>query len=287
LTARVIVNRVWQWHFGAGIVSSANDFGVMGQRPTDPAMLDWLATEFVRNGWSLKKLHRLIVTSNTYRMSAQADQSAMQKDPENRIPSRWPMRRMEAEAYRDSVLAVSGKLNPEAGGPSVYPPLPRAVLEGQSVPGQNWGKSDERQVSRRSIYIFVKRSLAVPELEALDAPDTTSSCERRPVSTVAPQALTFLNGEFIRQQAAHFAERLVQQAGSDPATEVRKAYELALCRPAAADELREGIAFLASHEKQIGADAARAGRPLSDAKRRALESFCLVLFNTNEFAYIQ
>jgi hypothetical protein len=292
LTARVIANRVWQWHFGDGIVTTANDFGVMGQRPMDQSLLDWLATELVRTGWSLKKLNRFIVTSSTYRMSHRAHASAQKLDPDNHLLSRWPVRRVEAETYRDSVLSVSGRLNSKMGGPSVYPVLPRAVLEGQSIPGLNWGKSTEEESSRRSIYVFVKRSLGVPELEALDAPDTTSSCERRPVSTVAPQALTFLNGDFIRQQAAHFASRLIKEAGKESAARVRRAYRLALCREATPGELDEALRFLASQEKLITSElpgdrhssaalSVREGAALS-----ALKAFCLVLLNTNEFAYI-
>jgi len=287
LTARVIVNRVWQHHFGEGIVTTESDFGVMGQRPKDPALLDWLATELIRGGWSLKRLHRLILLSNTYKMSMTGDAASARKDPDNTLFSRYPQRRLEAEAFRDSILAVSGQLNPQRGGPSVYPPLPRAVLEGQSVPGQNWHTSDEGQSSRRSIYIFVKRSLAVPELEVLDAPDTTSSGERRPVSTVAPQVLTFLNGAFIRDQARHFAARLVREAGLDVDVEVRRAYALALCRPARSDEMADARTFLAAQQKQIESDSRAAKKEPGDLKQKALEAFCLVLLNSNEFAYIK
>ena len=163
---------------------------------------------------------------------------------------------------------MSGRLNLELGGPSMYPTLARAVLEGQSRPGDGWGKSDERQQARRSVYIFVKRSLAVPELDLLDAPDTTSSCEARPVSTTAPQALTFLNGAFANEQARQFAARLRREAGDGPAAQVRRAFELALCRSPRDEELRASAAFLA--------------RPGA-----TLEAFCLVLLNTNEFVYLE
>ena len=164
------------------------------------------------------------------------------------------------------MLAVSGQINPERGGPSLYPPLPRAVLEGQSVPGQNWYTSDERQAARRSIYVYVKRALAVPELDLLDAPDTTSSCEARPVSTIAPQALTFLNGEFARGQARIFAARLRTEAGNDAKMEITLAYNIALCRPPTSVELTAGLNFLAG--------------------KGSLEAYCLVILNTNEFAYV-
>jgi hypothetical protein len=265
LTARVMANRVWQWHFGEGIVPTPNDLGVNGEPPSHPELLDWLAAEFIASGWNLKHLHRLIVLSNTYQMSSAWNKEAARVDPKGRLRWRWTQHRLQAEAVRDSVLAVSGRLNPERGGPSVYPPLPEAVLQGQSRPGLGWGNSDEGQASRRSIYIYVKRSLAVPELELLDSPDTTCSCEKRPVSTTAPQALTFLNGAFMRQQARHFADRLRKEAGDLPREQIRRAFELALCRPVREEELRLSVDFLA---------------------RQSLEAFCLALLNTNEFAYV-
>jgi hypothetical protein len=195
-------------------------------------------------------------------------------------------RRLEAEAVRDSILAVSGQLNPQMGGPGIYPSLPRSVLEGQSRPGEGWGKSDERQQARRSIYIYVKRAVAVPELEVLDSPDTTSSCEQRIVSTIAPQALTFLNGEFINQQARHFATRLLRESGPDAAARVRRAFELALCRPPRAEESELALSFLARQQKQIEADARKAGKTEAKAARKALEALCLVILNMNEFVYV-
>src|SRR5262249_17065317 len=154
--------------------------------------------------WRLKPLHRQMVLSSTYRMSSLHGSEAARRDPDNALLSRWRQRRLEAEAVRDATLAVSGQLNPQMGGPSTHPELPRAVREGQSRRGDGWGKSDERQQARRSVYIFVKRVLAVPELELLDAPNTAESFEQRRVSTTAPQALTFLNGEFVHRQARHF-----------------------------------------------------------------------------------
>jgi hypothetical protein len=286
LTARVMVNRLWQGHFGEGIVASENDFGVMGQRPSNPELLDWLASEFVAGGWSMKRVHRLNVTSNVYKAAAVWNPAIAAGDPDGVLHARWRPRRLEAEAVRDSILSVSGQLNPERGGPSVFPVLPRAVLEGQSRPGDGWGKSDERQASRRSIYIFSKRSLAVPELEVLDAPDTTSSCEQRPVSTIAPQALTFLNGEWINQQARYFAARLAREAGDDPGAQIGRAFELALCRPPTPAELNAARSFLETQARQIEADRRAAGKEAGDTRRQALESFCLVMLNANDFAYL-
>jgi hypothetical protein len=265
LTARVMVNRVWQGHFGRGLVPTANDFGTAGEPPTHPELLDWLAARFVADGWRLKPLHRMIVLSSAYQLSAAAPSEAVRADARNVLLGRWRLRRLEAEAVRDSMLAVSGRLNPQQRGPSMYPTLARAVLEGQSRPGEGWGRSDERQQARRSVYIYVKRVLAVPELELLDAPDTTSSCEARPVSTTAPQALTFLNGVFANEQARQLAARLRREAGSDPAAQVRRAFVLVLCRPPRDEELAACVAFLG---------------------RQRLEAFCLVMLNLNEFVYL-
>jgi hypothetical protein len=295
LTARVMANRVWQHHFGQGLVASENDFGVMGQPPSHPELLDWLASEFMAGGWRLKPLHRLMVLSNAYQVSCRMDrrsvlpargEAALPPDSEGGLLARWRQRRLEAEAVRDSILFVSGRLNPQMAGESVYPALPRAVLEGQSRPGDGWGKSDERQASRRSVYVFVKRSLAVPELDLLDTPDTTSSCERRAVSTTGPQALTFLNGDLTHQQAHHFAARLEREAGREPEAQVVRAFELALCRPPEPGELRSTLEFLTQQEKQIEADLQKLGQTASDLQHRALTAFCLVLLNTNEFVYL-
>ncbi len=280
LTARVIVNRVWQWHFGRGIVGTAGDFGLMGEPPTHPELLDWLASEFMRGGWSLKQLHRLIVLSSAYQTSStDADGNASRKVD---LFGRWRQRRLEAEAVRDGMLAVSGKLHRQAGGPGVYPVLPPEVLASQSRPGLGWGKSDERQSSRRSVYVFAKRSLALPELELLDSPDTTASCEQRNQSTTAPQALTLLNGSFMREQANHFADRLLREAGLDDRKQIERAFVLALARPPSTEEREKVLAFLHRQARQI-VDENPTHRAV--AKRLALASFCLVLFNTNEFIY--
>jgi len=280
LTARVIVNRVWQHHFGEGLVSTPNDFGVMGEPPTHPELLDWLAADFVEHGWSLKRLHKLILLSNTYQMASTP------KTGPGSMPWGCRQRRLEAEPIRDAMLMVSGRLNQQEAGPSVYPKVPRAVLEGQSKPGDGWGQSDERQAARRSVYIFAKRGLAVPELDLLDAPDTTSSCEARMVSITGPQALTFLNGEFAHQQAKSFADRLVKEAGNEAKVQVQRAFALVLCRPPTDAEMQAAIEFLDKQQKQIEADAKKAKRDAGDFRPKALEAFCLVMLNTNEFAYV-
>lgn len=281
LTARVIVNRIWQQHFGQGLVASANDFGVMGDRPTHPELLDWLAGQLVAGGWRLKPLHRAILLSNVYQTSAVAAPETATVDPQGNLLASWRQRRLQAEAIRDSILAASGRLNPQMAGPSVYPRISRAVLEGQSRPGDGWGQSDERQAARRSVYVYIKRVLPVPELELLDAPDTTSSCEQRQVATTAPQALTFLNGEFIQEQSRYFAARLEHEVGTDSQAQVRRAFELALCRPPRTEEMQAALKFLDVQKRQIDKDASAA-----NARSRALAAFCLVLLNTNEFVYL-
>jgi hypothetical protein len=219
LVARALVNRIWQFHFGRGLVASSNDLGVMGDLPTHPELLDWLAAQSVALEWRLKPLHRQIVLSQTYQQSSALHPDAMKVDSEDTMLWRHRQWRLEAEVIRDSILAISGELNSKMTGPGFYPALPLAVLEGQSQPGLGWGKSDEREQARRSIYIFAKRSLGVPEIELLDAPDTTSSCEQRIVSTTGPQALVFLNGAFIHEQSRHFAARLITDVGEQPANQ--------------------------------------------------------------------
>jgi hypothetical protein len=285
LTARVMVNRVWQYHFGKGIVATPSNFGLMGDAPTHPELLDYLADRFVKDGWSLKKLHRLLVLSNTYQTSSATEAGEKQGEMKLALFGRWRQRRLEAEAVRDAVLAVSGDLNSKRGGPGIYPPLPRAVLEGQSRPGEGWVTSETREAARRSIYIFAKRSLCPPELELLDKADSTSSCEQRPVSTTAPQALTLLNGAFMQEQSAHFAARLEKAAGADPADQVRLAYRLALCRPPRTEEVELAIAFLTKQQQLIENEARTAKQSANDAKTKALAALCLVLLNLNEFAY--
>jgi hypothetical protein len=248
-------------------------------------LLDWLAAELVEHRWSLKHLHRLILLSAAYQTSAEG--AAGEEHAERRLAlfGRRRQRRVEAEVLRDSVLAVSGRLNRQSHGQGVYPPLSKTVLGTQSRAGNGWGRSDERQASRRSIYVFAKRSLVPPELELFDTPDTTSTCERRPVSVTGPQALTLLNGAFYNEQAAHFAARLVKEAGSDRSAQIRRAFALALCRPPREEEIKLILGFLARQQKQIEAERKAAGKPTADARQKALAAFCLVLFNCNEFVY--
>ena len=270
LTARVMVNRVWQQHFGQGLVRTANDFGLMGAAPTHPELLDWLTHWFVRDAhWSLKRLHQLMLTSNTWRMSKRADAApcaaaAGIADPENRLLWHMPYRRLEVEAIRDTMLAVSGQLNDKRFGPAMRPGIPLAALEGNSDKSI-WKASDEHEAARRTIYAFVKRGLVVPMLEVLDLADTVASCPQRQVTTVAPQALSLFNGEFVNLQAHQLAARLVKEAGDDPRRQIRLAWRLALCREPSAAELAKMLAF-------------REREP-------SLDQLCRVILNLDEFAY--
>jgi hypothetical protein len=276
LTARVIVNRVWHYHFGQGLVRTPSDFGTMGQPPTHPELLDWLARWFIDNGWSLKKLHRLIVASNTYRMSKQASGDYQTQDPDDRLFWRFPYVRLEVEALRDSILAVSGQLNPKMYGPSMYPPIPKEALAGNSDLEKIWKASEPREASRRTIYAFVKRALVVPMLEVFDLCDTTRSSDKRLVTTVAPQALNLFNGEFILQQARHFAERLMHEAGEDRDRQIVHAYRLALARTPSSREFQAMRKFL---------DEEQARAAGTEVRMEALVQLCRVIFNLNEFAY--
>ena len=252
LTARVIVNRVWQQHFGRGLVTTPNDFGLMGTPPSHPELLDWLAHWFMHDAqWSLKQLHRLILTSRAWQ-SAKTTDSLIQ------------YRRLEVEAIRDSILFVSGRLNPKRFGPAIRPPIPLAAVEANTDKQKVWQPSDEIEASRRGIYVFIKRGLIVPMFETFDLADTVSSCPQRQVTTVAPQALTLFNGQFVNRQAAHFANRVRREAGDDVARQIDLIWRLALCRA------------------PTEAEVVRLTRFLDD---ESLEQLCRVVFNLNEFVY--
>ena len=211
----MVVNRIWQYHFGRGIVRSSNNFGLQGDKPTHPELLDWLADEFLRRGRSMKPLHRLILTSNSYRMSSRSNDKALSLDPINDLFWRFDMRRLTAEEIRDSILALSGTLNLKMYGPGVYTEIPREVLAGQSMPGNGWGTSPFEEQCRRSIYAHVKRSLLTPILESFDTAETDRSTAVRFVTTQPTQALALLNGAFVNKQAALFADRLRREAGAE------------------------------------------------------------------------
>ncbi len=275
LTARVMANRLWQYHFGRGIVRSPSNFGLQGDAPTHPELLDWLAAELVRSGWRLKPLHRLIMTSNAYRMSSRADPEALVEDPNNDLFWRFDMRRLGAEEIRDSILAVTGTLNPKMYGPGVYPEIPAEVMAGQSQPGKGWGKSSPEDQARRSVYVHVKRLLLLPILEGFDLAETDRSTPVRFATTQPTQALAMLNSDFLNGQAGLLAARLRREAGDDVAAQVAWALRLATARPPAEAEVRRGVDLIGALKTSDGAGA-----------DSALKSFCLVVLNLDEFVYL-
>ena len=275
LTARVMVNRLWQHHFGRGIVSTPSDFGEFGQRPTHPELLEWLSAELVAEGWSLKEMHRRIMASSTYRMSSVGSAEALERDAENHLLSRFKLRRLGAEEVRDSILATNGTLNPQMFGPSIYSMMPQEALDTASRPDNAWGRSSEEQVRRRSIYIKVKRSLTTPLLAAFDVADTDQSCPERFVTTQPAQALALLNSEFIHKQARLFAERLVKEAGARLEDQIRHGLHLALGREPEETEVLMHAAFTTELEAEHGL-----------TPEEALIDFCLVAYNLNEFVYV-
>ena len=297
LTARVMVNRIWHHHFGRGIVATPGDFGMMGDRPSHPALLDWLASEFVESGWSVKHIHRLIMHSSTYRQGAgtSGDGSRIEKarntDPFNRLLWRFPPRRLDGEAIRDSALAVSGILNARVGGPSVFPPLP----SGMPIPRGGWEADPvPSEHRRRSVYVFVRRNSPYPMLNSFDFPDTHESCSMRNQTTTAPQALALLNGEEPAAWAISFAERVSSLAGAEPKKQVETAYSLAYSRFPEPSESDTAITFFDRHAKVLRErmeDGQAQGHPeplptgISAAHFAALTDYSLMLLNSNEFVY--
>src|SRR5262245_11148592 len=268
LTARVMVNRIWQHHFGEGIVRTPSNFGKLGEPPTHPELLDWLAVEFMNGGWSVKRMHRLMMTSQAYQMASDDVAADVAIDPENRLLWRMPRARLEAEIIRDQILAVAGNLDGALGGPCVYPHIDPKLF--QSSTKRTWpGKPDDDPSTwRRSLYVYSKRSIRYPLFEAFDQPNLINSCDRRNNSTIAPQALLLMNNNFVLTEAKYFAERLRREAGDDARAQARKAYRLALGRAPTAFELAKTVEFIRS-----GPDG--------------LAEFCHALFNLNEFVYRQ
>ena len=275
LTPRVMANRVWQHHFGRGIVRSPNNFGLQGDRPTHPELLDWLAAEFVAQGWRLKPLHRLIMTSCAYRMSSRTNPEALAKDPVNDAFWRFDMRRLGAEEIRDSILATTGTLNLKMYGPGVYPEIPAEVMAGQSRPGFGWGKSPPEEQARRSVYVHVKRSLLMPILESFDVAETDRATPVRFATTQPTQALAMLNSEFLNRQAKLLAARLRRESGPEVPAAVARALRLATARDPQDAEVRRGVALI---------ESLKTGGGMTDDG--ALEAFCLVVLNLNEFMYL-
>lgn len=276
LTARVIVNRIWQQHFGKGLSESPGDFGVMGTEPSNPQLLDWLANWFADSGWSIKQLHRLILTSSTYRQRSRlphdanvedtnAWKLALERDPSVRWFSRFPRQRLSGEVIRDAMLSVAGILNRKTGGPGVRPPLP-AELRSTLLKDQWNVTADTTEHHRRSIYVFARRNLRFPIFEVFDRPAANQSCSRRHVSTTAPQALHLLNSEFTFRMAEMMAER-IRKGEAASAQRIGAAFELVFNRSPTTHELHDARRFIA------------------DSGDDAFTQLCLALLNSNEFVF--
>jgi hypothetical protein len=290
LTARVMANRIWQHHFGRGIVATPSDFGLKGDRPTHPELLDWLASEFVDHGWSIKHLQRLIMTSRTYQQVSTADPQLTRVDPDNLLLGHYPRHRLEAEAIRDSCLAVAGLLNSKMGGPGVFPELPQGMRRPEAWPVTD----DAAECNRRSIYIFVRRNVPYPLLEVFDLPDTHESCSRRNETTSPIQALALLNSSLSLEWAEHFAGRVLKIAGADQQAQLATAFRLAYSRaPTVAEEklvtrfyerqqvivrrrLGQGEELALPSDLLVGVEPVQAA---------VLVDLCQMLLNSNEFVY--
>ncbi|MGH9340833.1 MAG: DUF1549 and DUF1553 domain-containing protein [Acidobacteriota bacterium] len=290
LTSRVMVNRLWHYHFGRGIVDTPSNFGLAGGQPSHPELLDWLATEFLRAGWSMKSIHRLILTSNVYQQSSLHREEPAKIDPENRLLWRFSRQRLQGEILRDAALAVSGLLNPQMGGPSVFPPLPAGLTV------REWETSeDPRERNRRSIYTFIRRNVRYPFYATFDMPDTNDTCARRETTTTPLQALMMMNSEVVLEWAEAFAGRILLTAGSNPEKLVDTAYRLAYYRPPAPEELTTALNFL-ERQRELIVPRAAAGEDLAQPPQRpynvdsvdvaALVDLCHMILNSNEFVYL-
>ncbi len=291
LVARVLVNRIWLHHFGRGIVATPGDFGSLGERPSHPELLDFLADEFMHGGWRWKPLHRLIVTSTAYRQVSRRRGDLEAVDPDNRLLGRMNVRRLEAEAVRDGILAASGKLNRKMYGPPV-PVTPDEV--GQVVLGADTrdsaGRPTGRKVPlgeeefRRSIYVQVRRSLPLSVLEPFDPATVNPNCEVRATSTVALQSLLLLNNEFPVRQSEEIAQRVIRTAGPEVSAQVRFAWRLILGQEPTAEQVAGACSFLSRQSARFAAEKPKPAAPAPDA--RALASFCHALLCSNGFLYV-
>jgi hypothetical protein len=257
-----MVNRIWHYHFGTGLVATPNDFGYNGERPTHPALLDWLASEFVAKGWSVKKLHKLILLSATYRQAATFDARAAEVDADNRLLWRFAPRRLEGEAVRDALLSVGGLLNDAAGGPS-YRPFTVTIFNSHFYTLLD---EDRPEFNRRTVYRINVNSARNPLLESFDCPDPSTKTPRRAVTTTPLQALGLMNNPFVLRAAKVFAQRVQKETGDDAAKQVRHAYRQALGREPTAKETERAAKLVREH---------------------GLQELCWVLFNASEFLYVR
>jgi len=294
LTARVMVNRIWQHHFGRGIVPSPSEFGVRAESPTHPELLDWLASEFIARGWSIKQMHKVILLSGTYQQSSRASAEALARDPANNLFSRQNRVRLEGEVIRDSLLAISGQLNRKVGGQSVFPPIPADITK----TSKNWAAgANAADHTRRSLYIFARRNLRFPFLEVFDAPDSNLSCPERGRSTTAPQSLTLLNSEEVMAAARTTAQRVMKET-EIPEQRVERAFRLVIGRGPSAKErdlTREFLEACSSRGDEAQPERSEIRNPKSEidqslvtsaATRIGMEELCRALFNLNAFVYV-
>jgi hypothetical protein len=272
LLPRVLVNRIWKHHFGEGIVATPDDFGAQGQPPTHPKLLDYLAAEFIRQGWSIKRLHRLLLLSSTYQMASRSDRPSEQLDPRNQLLHRMPVRRLEAEAIRDALLAVSGRLNPTFYGPGVLPYL-TPFMEGRGRPAASGPLDGD---GRRSIYLSVRRNFLTPMFLAFDYPIPFTTIGRRSVSNVPSQALTLMNNPFVVQQAERWAKRVLAEPHQGAAQRITAMDEGGFGRPPTGAELAQALRFLEEQGQEYG----RVEDP------RAWADLAHVLINVKDFIFI-
>jgi hypothetical protein len=275
LTARVIANRIWYFHFGRGIVRSPSNFGQNGDQPTHPKLLDYLAAKMIEQGWSLKEFHKTLMLSKTYQMSSAANEKALMEDPTNNLFWRFEMRRLTAEEVRDSIINATGRLNLKMGGPSIYTDIPDEVRATASRPDHAWGHSPEEERLRRSVYVYIKRSLNEPMLKAFDSADTDSTCAVRFATTVPTQSLTMMNSRFVNQHATTFANRLRSEAGANREEQIRLGLTIVTSRLPSAQEIEDGLAMLDEIRNEAGL-----------SENEALDRFCLMALNLNEFIYL-
>ena len=269
LTARVMANRLWHWHFGRGIVVTPSDFGKLSGGASHPELLDWLAHELVTHRWSLKHLHRLIVTSAAYRQGTLLTPATRAADPENKLFSRFNRRRLTGEELRDAVLVTSGRLNPEQHGLPIFPPLPGGIEEDVKYNQSKWDTQFGPESRKRSLYIYQQRTLTMPFLQTFDALVCDESRPRRRASVTPLQALALANGQLVHTEAAHFATRIRQTAGDNPTAQITAAFQLAFARPPDSAEQQHFTRFLKT-----------------SLEKDPLFHLCRVLMNSNEFCYL-
>jgi hypothetical protein len=278
LTSRVAVNRLWRHHFGTGIVTTLDNFGKAGARPTHPELLDWLAREFVRQEYSLKKIHRLMMTSAVYRQRSAVAEAMERLDPDNRLYSRMPLVRLDAEALYDTLLLVAGRLDERPFGPADAVGVRPDGLTTPARTGRGW---------RRIIYVRQARKQMPTHLELFDFPQMNPNCLARRDSTVAPQALHLLNNGMVQQLAESFAERVRREVGSDPARQIERAYWIALSRPPGEEERAIGAHAMRKLTERWGKHLTIAGKvDIEAAERKALASYCHAIVNSAAFVYV-